>query len=67
MCDKPESAEKSTGVLQIEVTPEMSEAGFGALLDGDPDDRLSRTKVVEVFCAMLLAAPKGWLEAAERG
>jgi hypothetical protein len=49
-----------SGAPQIEVTPEMIEAGWGALLSFESRDFPDRAMVMDVFEAMLLAAPVGW-------
>ncbi len=62
MCknDDRQSGDKETGVSQIEVTPEMLSAGWDALLSWDSRDYPDLAMVVDVFEAMILAAPKGW-------
>ena len=42
---------------QIEVTPEMIDAGFDALASADSSDFPSRDMVLMVFEAMILVAP----------
>jgi hypothetical protein len=52
--DRPDS---NTGVPQIEVTPEMVEAGVSLYLDYCPDsgsgDRTDRKMIAEIFSAMM--------------
>ena len=57
--DGTESADKP--VQEIEITPEMIEAGVYALASADPDWRPS-TIVVAVFESMLAAVREGWCQ-----
>lgn len=59
-CDDGQGGNEK-GVTQIEVTPEMFSAGWDALLSFDSADYPDRAMVKDVFEAMLLAAPRGWL------
>ena len=53
--------EKKEGVPQIEVTPEMIEAGIQVYLEWCPNsgtgDRVDRKMIVEIFGAMVCANP----------
>lgn len=53
------------GVRNIEVTPEMVEAGFDALTSFDSRDYPSRAMVMAVFDAMLAALPRPILGSSE--
>lgn len=64
LCEKIDAATED-GVHNIEVTPEMVEAGFDALTSFDSRDYPNRAMVMAVFDAMLAALPRPILGSSE--
>lgn len=65
MCENSDACKavgNEKGVPHIEVTPEMFDAGWHALTTFESRDFPDRVMVKDVFEAMVLAAPLGWLE-----